>query len=84
MIIVSLAFALSPYILILGAVLLLVTGVPKLPPFLRPMLPGPLLEVCSAFARNPLSVALHFITPRTSSCKQHSKYDCMRSTVWTK
>ena len=46
-IIVALAFALSPYILILGVALLLVTGVPKLPPFLRPVLPGPLIQVCS-------------------------------------
>ena len=54
MIIVALAFALSPYILILGAVLLLVTGVPTLPPFLRPVVPAPVLEVRLVSQATPL------------------------------
>ncbi|CAL8469189.1 g8730 [Coccomyxa elongata] len=44
-IIIALAFALSPYLLIGLVVLFLVVGVPNLPPFLRPLLPGPVIQV---------------------------------------
>ncbi|BDA45065.1 hypothetical protein COCOBI_06-5450 [Coccomyxa sp. Obi] len=44
-IIIALAFALSPYLLIGLVVLFLVVGVPNMPPFLRPLLPGPVIQV---------------------------------------
>ena len=55
-IIVALAFALSPYILVLGAVLVLVTGVPSLPPFLRPVVPAPVLEVHLGILFQPFGI----------------------------
>lgn len=47
-IIIVLAFALSPYLLIGLVVLFLVVGVPNLPPFLRPLLPGPVIQASSS------------------------------------
>jgi hypothetical protein len=44
-IIVVLAVALSPYILIGLVALLLVVGVPNLPPFLQPLVPAPIVQV---------------------------------------
>jgi hypothetical protein len=57
-ILLALAFALSPYILLFGLALLLIYGVPALPPFLRPLIPAPLVQVC----------ACHSLSARCQSC----------------
>ena len=44
-ILVGLAFALSPYLLLFGLVALLVWGVPAVPSFLQPVVPAPILQV---------------------------------------
>ena len=53
-ILIGLSFLLSPYLLVGGAVFLLLFGVPNIPAFMRPLVPAPLLEVYS-----PHSKALH-------------------------
>ena len=51
MILIGLSFLLSPYLLVGGAVFLLVFGVPNVPAFMRPLVPAPLLEVCAPHTR---------------------------------
>ena len=46
-ILIGLSFLLSPYLLVGGAVFLLLFGVPNVPAFMRPLVPAPLLEVCA-------------------------------------
>ena len=88
-IIIALAFALSPYLLIALLVLFLVVGVPNLPPFLRPLLPGPVIQAslsshcCLRFTSVKLAVdsrqhMFAVMMPHIKACAQYQ----MQSMRW--
>ena len=60
---------LSPYILLAGTAVVLLTGTKLLPGFLRPALPGPVSEVCSSLCITSLR-RLRFAR---ASCSAHHK-----------
>ena len=73
LILLALTFALSPYILLFGLALLLIYGVPVLPPFLRPIIPAPLVQAgaspCHSLIASAMSHACSLHAAGGHACK---------------